>query len=268
MHPVLFNIGKLSIHTYGFFIAMGFLTGIFLAKKEAQRLGEDHEKILDLCFYLLIAAIVGSRLFYVAMNPRMFVSDPLEIFRLWRGGLVFYGGFIAALITAIVYMKKRNMHLWKTADILAPALAAGQFFGRLGCFSAGCCYGKTCDLPWAVTFRNLDSLAPIGMPLHPTQLYHALSNLFIFGFLWFFRSRKKFDGQPFWVYVLLYAMTRSFLEMFRGDFRGYSLGGIISASQAIGAVMAVIAVVMLVTLRSSNRASIRNKKSKHSRLET
>ena len=98
------------------------------------------------------------------------------------------------------------------------------------------------------------------MPLHPTQLYHALSNLFIFGFLWFFRSRKEFDGQLFWVYVLLYAMTRSFLEMFRGDFRGYSLGGIISASQAIGGVMAVIAVVMLVTLRSSNRASIRNKK--------
>jgi phosphatidylglycerol:prolipoprotein diacylglycerol transferase len=260
MHPVLLKIGKLSIHTYGFFIALGFLTGIFLAKNEAKRLGADHEKILDLCFYLLIAAIVGSRLFYVVMNPKVFVSDPLEIFRLWRGGLVFYGGFIAALITAIVYMKKRKMQLWKTADIMAPALAAGQFLGRLGCFFAGCCYGKTCELPWAITFRNPNSLAPIGIPLHPTQLYHALSNLLIFGFLWFFRSRKTFDGQLFWVYVFLYAVTRSFLEVFRGDFRGYSLGGLLSASQTVGSVMAVIAIVMLVTLRNTNRTSILNKK--------
>jgi phosphatidylglycerol:prolipoprotein diacylglycerol transferase len=266
MHPVLFQIGKISIHTYGFFIAMGFLTGIFLAKKEAKRLGEDHEKILDLCFYLLIAAIVGSRLFYVVMNPRIFVSDPMEIFRLWRGGLVFYGGFIAALITAIFYMKKRKMHLWKTADIMAPALSAGQFLGRLGCFSAGCCYGKACELPWAITFRNSDSLAPIGMALHPAQLYHALSNLLIFGLLWFFRGRKKFDGQLFWVYVLLYAVTRSFLEVFRGDFRGYSFWGVLSASQAVGSVMAVIAVVMLIRLPRSSHASIFNKKNKHKRL--
>jgi len=214
---------------------------------------------LDLCFYLLIAAVVGSRLFYVAMNPRTFISDPIEILRLWRGGLVFYGGFIAALITAIVYMKKRKMQMWKTADIMAPALSAGQFLGRLGCFFAGCCYGKTCKLPWAITFRNLDSLAPIGVPLHPTQLYHALSNLFIFSFLWFFRGRKKFNGQLFWVYVLLYAVTRSFLEVFRGDFRGYSFGGVLSASQVVGSVMAIIAVVMLIMLRRSNRASILNK---------
>ncbi len=248
MHPVLFKLGPLTIHTYGFFVAMGFVAGILLAKNEAKRLGEDQEKIMDLFFYILIAAIVGSRLFYVAINFKMFLSDPLEIFKIWNGGLVFYGGFIAALIIGLIYLKKNKMPLWKTADIAAPSLALGQFFGRLGCFSAGCCYGKACDLPWAVTFAHPDTLAPTGIPLHPTQLYHSLSNLTIFIILFFFRSRKKFDGQLFWLYMFLYGITRSFIEIFRGDFRGEVFFGIFSVSQVIGSITAIIAVVMMVLL--------------------
>ena len=249
MHPVLLKLGPFSIHTYGFFVAMGFIAGILLAKREAKRLGEDPERIMDLSFYLLIAAIVGSRLLYIFINPEIFLSDILESFRIWNGGLVFYGGFIAALIIGLSYLKIKKMPLWRTMDIAALSLPLGQFFGRLGCFSAGCCYGKACDLPWAVTFTNPDTLAPMGIPLHPTQLYHAISNLSIFVFLWFFRRRKKYNGQLFWLYVMLYAVTRSFIEIFRGDFRGELIFGALSVAQAIGIIMAPVAVIMMTILR-------------------
>jgi len=249
MHPVLLTLGPLSIHTYGFFIAMGFITGILLAKREAKRLGESPERIMDLSFYVLIAAIIGSRLLYIFINPEIFLSDILESFRIWNGGLVFYGGFIAALIVGLSYLKIKKMPLWRTTDIVAPCIALGQFFGRLGCFSAGCCYGKSCDLSWAVTFTNPDTLAPIGIPLHPTQLYQAAGNLIIFVILWFFRTRKKFDGQLFWLYVMLYAVIRSFIEIFRGDFRGEPIFGILSVAQTIGIIMVPVAIIMMTILR-------------------
>ncbi|RZB29844.1 MAG: phosphatidylglycerol---prolipoprotein diacylglyceryl transferase [Desulfobacteraceae bacterium Eth-SRB1] len=249
MYPILLKLGKLSLHTYGFFVAMGFLAGILIAKREAKRLGEDPDRIMDLSFYVMVSAILGSRLFYIITNPEIYLSDPLEIFKLWNGGLVFYGGFIAALIVGLIYLKIKKMPLWRTTDIAAPSLAAGQFLGRLGCFSAGCCYGKACNLPWAVTFTNPDSLAPLGIPIHPTQLYHAISNLSIFAFLWFFRGRKKYNGQLFWLYILLYAVTRSLIEIFRGDFRGEPVLGVLSAAQAVGIIIAPVAVVMMIILK-------------------
>lgn len=249
MYPVLFKFGKIAVYTYGLFIAIGFLAGISIAKKEAERVGEDPQRIMDLCFYILIAAIIGSRLFYILTKPGMFLSDPLEIFKIWNGGLVFYGGFIGAVVTVFVYLKKLNMPLWRTLDILAPALAMGHFFGRIGCFFAGCCYGQMCHLPWAVTFSHPESLAPIGLPLHPTQLYSALNNLMIFSFLWFFRKRKAFDGQLCWLYILIYGITRSIIEIFRGDDRGGRVLEILSVSQTIGGIMAVTAVVMLIILK-------------------
>jgi phosphatidylglycerol:prolipoprotein diacylglycerol transferase len=249
MFPVLLKIGPISIFTYGFFIAVGFLAGIYLATKEAKRVGEDHEKIMDLCFYILIAAILGSRLFYVATSPEIFLKDPFEILKIWNGGLVFYGGFIAALVTGVIYLKVKNIPVWKTADIMAPSVALAHFFGRIGCFFAGCCYGKYCDLPWAVTFNHPDSLAPTGIPLHPTQLYESLGNLAIFLFLFFFRKYKKHDGQIFWMYVLLYGITRIIIETFRADFRGEFFYGVLSISQVVGGFMAVVSLIMLFIFR-------------------
>lgn len=234
------------MYTYGFFVALGFFTGITLAKKEARRLGQDPAPVGDLCFYILIAAIVGSRLFYMIVNPQTFIENPLEIFKIWNGGLVFYGGFIAALVTAVVYLKRRRMPIGGTADMLAPGLAAGHVLGRVGCFFAGCCYGKTCDLPWAVTFTHPMSLAPHAIALHPSQLYEVGNNLVIFGLLWMFRRRKTFDGQVFWIYMLMYGVTRAILEIFRGDPRGFLLGGMLSVSQAIGIALAAIALIMLI----------------------
>jgi len=250
MYPILLKFSYITIHTYGFFVAMGFLAGILLATSEAKRMGIDHEKIMDLCFYIMIAAIAGSRLFYVVINHEIFLSNPLDIFKIWNGGLVFYGGFIVALLTAFIYLKIHKLPVWQTADIAALSLAIGHFLGRLGCFSAGCCFGKECDLPWAVTFTHPETLAPVGIPLHPTQLYSSISNLIIFFFLWFFRKRTKFDGQLFWMYVLIYGIVRSFIEIFRGDFRGNPVFELLSVSQTIGISMSVIAVIMLMRKNS------------------
>ena len=256
MHPTLIHIGGLHIRTYGFFVALGFLAGIFIAKHEAKRMGEDPEKIMDLAFYILISSIIGARIFYITVNLKFFMENPLEIFKIWHGGLVFYGGFIFALIVSIIYIKQKKMKITKTMDILAPSLAAGQFFGRLGCFSAGCCYGKSCDLPWAVVFTSPESLAPTGVYIHPTQLYHAAGNLCIFSFLWFFRNKKKFDGHIFWLYVLLYGATRFIIEFFRGDFRGETFFGLLSSAQVIGCCSALTALVMIIILSKRKKSSI------------
>ena len=251
MYPTLINLGMFSIHTYGLFIAIGFLAGMLLARREALRVSLNPEKITDLTFYLLIAAIVGSRLFYVFTVPEAFLKNPLEIFKIWNGGLVFFGGFIAALATALIFMKKYSLPIWPTCDLLAPSLALGHFFGRLGCFFAGCCYGKQCDLPWAVSFNHPDSLAPLGVLLHPTQLYSAMSNLMIFSILWFWRRRKKFDGQIFWIYILLYGTLRSLIEQLRDDFRGAAVFDVLSVSQTIGLFLAIVALVMLIFSKKS-----------------
>lgn len=244
MHPILFKIGNISLYTYGLFVALGFLTALGIARLEAKRLGENPTHILDLGFYMLIAAIVGARLFFLAVNPEVISESLLAVFQIWRGGLVFYGGFIAALVTAIVFVRKIRVPFFRVADMFAPGLAAGHAVGRIGCFFAGCCYGKSCDLPWAVVFRDPLSLAPIGVHLHPTQLYSVAGNLAVFGFLWWFRKRSRYTGQLFWHYVLLYGLTRAFLELFRGDPRGFILDGV-SVSQGIGLVLAASAAVML-----------------------
>ena len=253
MHPVLFRIGDgLAIHTYGFFVAMGVLAGIFFAKHEAKRLGLDFEKVVDMCFYVIIAAIVGSRLFYVFINMDFFMAAPLEVFKIWTGGLVFYGGFIGAALVVVIYIKIYHLPLGKICDIGALSLPLGHALGRIGCFFAGCCYGKTCQLPWAITFHNPDSLAPLNIPLHPTQLYSSASNLIIFLILLFCRPHKSYDGQLFWMYIILYGINRSIIEIFRGDFRGGEVFGIFSISQTIGLSSALFAVVMLVILGRKN----------------
>ena len=156
-----------------------------------------------------------------------------------------------ALAVAMIYMKKTGMPIWQTADIMSPGLALGQAIGRIGCFFAGCCYGKICDMPWAITFNHPDSLAPQGLPLHPTQLYSVLSDFSIFVVLWLFRKKVRFHGQLFWLYVLLYGITRPIIEIYRGEFRGQTYFHIFSISQVIGISLAVVAAVMLVRLEKN-----------------
>ncbi len=256
MHPVLFRIGPLTIHTYGVLIAAAFLVGITLAAREGKRKGIDPERMMDLGLYILIAAIVGSRLFQVAVEYKYFSQHPLEIIKIWKGGLAFYGGFIGAVFTGVWYLRKHDMPVWKVADALAPSIALGQAIGRLGCFSAGCCYGLPTSLPWGVTFTAPGTLAIPGIPLQPTQLYESFSTLLLFAVLWALRKKMKIEGQLFWIYVMSYSVIRFTIEFFRGDVeRGFiHMGGFeLSTSQGVAIFAFLTSAVALTALRTQSR---------------
>ena len=232
MHPIAFQLGPITIHWYGVMIALAFLAGLWTATRRARRENISAEKIADVTLWLMVGAIAGARFVYVTTYWREeFASQPLsEIFKIYHGGLVFYGGFIGAAIAGFIYIRWKKMPLWKTVDVLAPSVALGSVFGRIGCLLNGCCYGRPTDLPWGLTFTNPQahdlSGTPLGIPLHPTEIYDALLNLVLYGFLaWLFR-RKKFDGEIFSTYLICYAVTRSSVEYFRGDYSNlhYHLG--------------------------------------------
>jgi phosphatidylglycerol:prolipoprotein diacylglycerol transferase len=174
---------------------------------------------------------------------------------IWRGGLVFYGGFLFAFPTCFIYLKKRGLPFLKTCDILAPGLALGETIGRMGCFFAGCCYGTPTDLPWAVTFRHPNSLAKLGVPLHPTQLYASAQSLLVFIILLSFGRFKRADGQMVWLYILLYALGRLIIENFRGDERGLLVGGYLTLTQAIATLCIPLALGMMLYLARRNAHS-------------
>ncbi|MBI4379494.1 MAG: prolipoprotein diacylglyceryl transferase [Nitrospinae bacterium] len=248
MYPILFKIGSLTVYTYGVLISSAFLVGLILAVIEAKREGEDPQKIMDLSVYILISAIAGSRLLYIMISYKEYVSDPLRILKIWEGGLVFYGGFLMAIAVVIVYLRKHNMNVWKVGDILAPSVAIGQGIGRLGCFFAGCCYGKATNVPWGVIFTDPNTLAPMGIRLHPAQLYDSANGFIIFTVLVVLRRFKKFDGQLFWTYTLLYAIGRFIVEIFRGDERGFAIGPYISTSQFIAILLLITSIIMIKSL--------------------
>jgi phosphatidylglycerol:prolipoprotein diacylglycerol transferase len=220
MFPNLFSYGSFRIYTYGFFLAMAFLISMYVASREAKRRGGSPEQIYDLSFYSIVAAIIGSRIMDVILKWDYFSAHPLEIFMMWKGGLAFQGGLILGLLIMVLYIHRHQMALWTTLDIMAFATPLGQFIGRLGCFMAGCCYGRECHQPWAVTFNHPDTLAPMGVPVHPTQLYESFLSLGVFFFLMWLRHRQKFPGQIIGIYLMSAGVVRFFVEFFRGDERG------------------------------------------------
>lgn len=257
MFPVLVKIGPLTIHTYGVLIATGFLVALGLAVKQAGRTGISQDRFLDFAIYTLLAGIIGSRIFFVATNWSYYRVRPADMVKIWEGGLVFYGGVLFALLTALWYARRKGLPLWQTADIWAPSVAIGHAIGRLGCFCAGCCYGRPAEgLPWAVTFTDPGSLAIKGVPLHPSQLYESVGEFLNFLVLITMRKHQSFQGQLFWVYILNYSVIRSAVEMFRGDaVRGFLVPGV-SISQGISALMFVSAILMIMKLRKRRPASV------------
>ncbi len=255
MYPILLQFGGLHIYAYGFFIVVGFVTAVVLAalKIRKSNSGVSFENIVDLFFYTVLSGFIGSRLLFVLINFDVYRQHPAQIFKIWEGGLVFYGGLALAAMVAFWYMRWHRLPVWKSADLISPLIALGLFFGRIGCFFAGCCYGKETSLPWAVVFRNKDSLARLNVPLHPTQLYDAVNGLAIFFFLSWMEKRKTFDGQIFWLFLFLYATTRFFIEIFRGDPRGFLFGDLLSTSQAIGILLAIFSLFMLFYMKKRCR---------------
>ena len=255
MYPILIEFGFFKIFTYGLLVATGFLVAILLASSRAEKEGLDSQKVLDLCFYVMVSALLGARLLYVIVEYRYFLDSPLEIFKFWKGGLVFYGGLILGVLISLWYLKRNQMPMWKTADLLAPSIALGQLIGRWGCFFAGCCYGKKTDVAWGITFTDPRSLAPLEISLHPTQVYLSLNAVFIFIFLMWLSKRKVFDGQILWSYGILYSIGRFLIEYFRGDDRGFPVEQVLSTSQFVGVFVFSFSAFMLLTLyRNSLRS--------------
>lgn len=218
----LVRMGEFKLHTYGVMLSLGFVVGITLAVIEARRVGEHPEKVLDLTFWILISSIVGSRILYILTTLDEYVAEPAKLFRVWEGGLVFYGGLLGAIAMSVWFTKRHQMSFWKIADTLIPSVVLGQTFGRIGCFSAGCCFGKPApaDMSWAVKFPE-GAAAQLGM-IHPTQMYEAFANLFIFFLLLWVRTRKTFHGAVLVAYMLGYSLLRFVIETVRGDkIRGF-----------------------------------------------
>ena len=254
MYSKLLQIGPLAIHTYGCFLALAFLYAIYIQRRLARYEKIPPDIILNLTIYLIFAALIGAKLLLFLVDFDYYLSRPVRFIEILRLGGVYYGGFICAVIVGILYTRKKKLHIWKVADIIAPSIAAGQAIGRIGCFLAGCCYGRQAsDIPWAVTFTSYyahDRVGvPLNIPLHPTQLYASLNALVIFILLLLFYRRKSFHGQIFWTYILLYSLSRGVLEYFRGDPRGFVIPNLLSTSQFISILLMVLSGVMISILR-------------------
>ncbi|MCC7518448.1 MAG: prolipoprotein diacylglyceryl transferase [Verrucomicrobiae bacterium] len=238
MHPIFLQIGPLTIRWYGVCVALGFLAAFWLFRRRARPLGLGDDATTNLMLLLFGAGLVGARVWYVARYWREeFAGNFREIFMVQHGGLVFLGGFFAAMATLWAWCRVKKLPLAPLADALAPGLALGQALGRLGCFMNGCCYGRPTDAPWAIA-PNAPSLAA-GIPRHPTQLYEAIGLFDLAAALLFMRRVQRYPGQIAWSYALLYALLRFFVEFFRGDVPHDAFGRFTSAQVACVLLFAV-----------------------------
>ena len=253
MFPDLLNFGGIVIKTYGLFVAVGFLVAMSYLRGQAAERGVSPVFITNLCFYVLISGLIGSRLFYVVLNWEFYRNNPADVFFIWSGGLVLYGGVIFAAAVGVFYIIKNKLPLPGILDIAAPALFLGVAIGRVGCLSAGCCYGMRTHGAWGVVFSHPMALAPLGIKLHPTQLYESLFCFILFLAGHYFNKwrnmkrppgnifRRIFqtsgddgsrvgngvstgDGAPagltFFTSLILYSVWRFFIEFVRWDDRG------------------------------------------------
>jgi len=222
MHPELFRIGPVIVHSYGAFYALGILAAVALSEHLYRRKGGVPGVIVDMALPVVVGVFLGARALFVLVEREYYFQNPLEIFMVWKGGLVFYGGLIGGGLAFIITTRMRKLKLWHLADIVAPGVALGHALGRMGCFFAGSCYGRPTDLPWAVTYTDPNSLAAdiLGVPVHPTQLYSAAFLVFLSAILVFIGSRSNFRGQVMASYGIVYGTFRFFIEFLRGDPRG------------------------------------------------
>jgi phosphatidylglycerol:prolipoprotein diacylglycerol transferase len=262
MYPEIFRIGNFPVNTYGVLLALAFLAALLVAARLGARDGLPRERLFDLGLWLLLAAIVGSKVLLLVVEPE-YRDAPMRLLSLdfLRSGGVFYGGFLAAVLTAYVLVRRYKLPWWRTADAFAPSIALGQAIGRQGCFAAGCCWGKPTTLPWGVRFSELGHQVtgvPIETHLHPTQLYESFSAFLFFAFLIWLHRRKTFNGQVLLAYGVLYGATRFIIEFFRDDPRGDILGLTslthLSTSQLISLLVGLTSLVILIVRwrRASN----------------
>jgi phosphatidylglycerol:prolipoprotein diacylglycerol transferase len=254
MYPELFKIGSFPINSYGVFLALAFLCAILISVRLAERDGLPREKIYDLCLWMLLASLVGSKFLMLFTEPE-YRQNPVQLISLdfLRSGGVFYGGLFGAVIAGFFLMRRYSLPWWRTADACAPGIAVGNFLGRQGCFAAGCCWGKPTTLPWGVKFSELGheiTGVPTDAFLHPTQLYESFTMVIVFLFLFWLHGRRRFNGQVILTYALLYSVIRFVIEFLRADPRGDILGLTsltgLSTSQMISLPIAIVSLIILI----------------------
>ena len=247
MYPQLFHLGKFFLPTYGFLVSLGVLTGLWISVRNSERLGINGDKAWNLGILVVLCGIIGAKVLYVVNEWSYYSAHANEIFSIntLQAGGVFSGGLLAAFMAAAWYVWKHQMPALGTCDAFAPGLALGHAVGRIGCFAAGCCYGKPTERWWGVVFHNplANSITgtPLGVRLEPTQLFESAVELANFFFLMWLLKRRKFDGQVIGAFMFIYGFARFFLEYLRDDpGRGSVFGGAMSGTQliAIGLVLA------------------------------
>src|ERR1700722_299104 len=261
VHKIVFEIGPVTVTWFGILVAMGFLAGLWTASRRARQVNFHPDTILDFGPWLLLGAIVGARtVFVISYWPEYFAGHPIyEIFMVQQGGIVYYGGLIGASLTCIIFARIKKLPLWRLADVLAPSIALGSFFGRWGCLMNGCCYGKPTTMPWGIQFPKGHITYPDYV--HPTEIYDSLLNFALYGALaWLFR-RRKFDGQVFGVYLICYAALRSFVEFFRGDYTQEHYWKGMTPGQLVSIGVGAAGIILLWILWSKARPTIASRKS-------
>lgn len=251
MHPILFEVAGIPVYTYGVLLAAAYLLGLQFALVRARARGLNPNQVMDLGIWIIVSALVGAKLLLLIVDRDKFGWSAAELLNLLRSGGVFYGGLIAAVVVALWYLWKHRMPVWTVTDVFAPGIALGHVLGRLGCLLAGCCFGRPTDVPWAITFHNEFARqnvgTPLGIPLHPTQLYEAGAELLILLFLLATeRKGRPYPGRTFWSYMLFYGISRFVIEFYRGDPRG--MVGSFSTSQFVSMLIVPLSLVMLVYL--------------------
>ncbi len=238
MHPVLIDLGFFQVPTYGVMLVIAVATGLWTLRLRANRAGLDGDRILDLGLWIVVWALLGSKITLVLVELPRYLRHPAELVGVLRAGGVFLGGLLAAIVAAAVLIRRYRLPFWPTADAAAPSVALGHAIGRIGCLMAGCCWGGHCDLPWAITYTDPRAHAnvgtPLGVPVHPFPVYAMLFNFTLYLFLaWLYRKGPA-AGRVFATYLVLYGTGRFLLEYTRGDAaRGFVVPGVLSTSQGI-----------------------------------
>lgn len=262
MHPVLYDFGFYKLHTYGLMLALAFLAAMVYCRFEAKRIQVKPALMSDLLLWALGGGILGARLLYMIIHPDEY-TGLLSFFAIWKGGLVYYGGFIGGVIGSYIFARRNKINFIDLCDLVTPGLMLGQAIGRWGCFMAGCCYGKevNAEHPLGVAFpASKDSLIPqtlqnpdIAHPehfLHPTQLYLSINGIVLWLILWFIFRKRTCRGQVTGFFLIFYAITRSALETFRGDMGERGSYGPLSTSQWVSVPILLLGLYLLVTCRS------------------
>lgn len=255
MHSEAFTILGITIYWYGILAAVGFMLAFGTASRRAPREGLSPEVVMNLAPWIILGAVIGARLLYViTFWKEEFANAPLvDVFKVRRSGLVYYGGLIGACLGTIIFAAKNRVPLWKLADVMAPSIALGHSIGRIGCLMTGCCFGSPSNAPWAICFPK-DHWTK-GVPVHPTQIYESILNFLLFlGLIWLWK-RKRFDGQVFAAYLIAYAFLRAFVEIFRGDYAKPFLLGLATPGQTVSIGIMAVGLFLWFKLKSKPLAT-------------